>query len=86
MQCKKARFAEKLKITSKWGKMHDEREDSNSEEDNESVQTIRKLGRDRLMRVHTKSSKARISNKDIEFKGLLKIVTLNMLRNLEFDY
>jgi len=66
--------------------MHDEREDSNSEEDNESVQTIRKLGRDRLMRVHTKSSKARISNKDIEFKGLLKIVTLNMLRNLEFDY
>jgi len=41
---KKARFVEELKIVSKWTNMLDEREYSNFDEDDESVQTIRKLG------------------------------------------
>jgi len=43
--------------------MLDEKEDFNSKKDDESVQTIRKLSRNRQNKVNTKSSKVRISKK-----------------------
>ena len=60
---KKARFVEELKIVSKWTNMLDEREYSNFDEDDESVQTIRKLGQGRPKKISTRSSKVEIYEK-----------------------
>jgi len=58
---KEAPFLEQLKIASKWANMLDERNDSNSEEDDELVQTTRKFDPGRPKKVNIKSSKLRIS-------------------------
>jgi len=56
---KEARFVDKLKITFNLANMFDKRKDSNTREDNELVQTIRKTSRDRSKKVNIKSSKAK---------------------------
>jgi len=58
---KKAHFVEKLKITSKWTNMLDERENYNIKEYDGPIQITIKPGRDRLKKVNTKSSHAKTS-------------------------
>jgi len=57
---KKTTFVKELKIISKWDIMI-ERKYSNSEEDDESIQTTKKPGRGMPMKINTKSSKINIS-------------------------
>jgi len=45
---KKVRFIKELKLTSKWANMLDGREDYNTKEDDEIVQTIKKPNTQRL--------------------------------------
>ena len=60
---KKSRFAKELKLTSKWTNIFDERDDSNTDKDDKSVQTTRKLSKSRLKKVNTKATKLRTSKK-----------------------
>jgi len=47
-------FAKELKIASKWTNMLNEKGDSNTEKDDDSIQTTRKLGRGRPKKVNIK--------------------------------
>lgn len=60
---KEVRFVEEMKLAFKRANMLDEREDSNTKEDDEPFQNTRKSGRDRLREVNTKSSKAKTFTK-----------------------
>jgi len=58
---KEAHFFDELKIASKQANMPNVKKYSNSNEDDEAYQTIRKPGRNRPKKVNTKSSKPNIS-------------------------
>jgi len=51
---KETRFVKEFKLASKWTNMLNETEDSNTEEDDESIQTTGKLGKGRPKKVNTK--------------------------------
>ena len=58
---KETHFFDELKIASKQANMPNVKKYSNSKEDDEAYQTIRKPGRNRPKKVNTKSSKPNIS-------------------------
>ena len=63
MTSKRNHFVEEPKIVSKLANILNKREDSNFEEDDEFVETTRKLCQAMQQKVNTKSSKAKISKK-----------------------